>query len=133
MDKITHIKSFSNIAEKVWMARNGIFHGKDNKENLAIKKANLVPVIEKAFATQPTSLRERDRILLTNNSKIAMLQTSYQNQLARLGSIGSATSAAAFTGRQPLTTETTEENDETGYLPMEDGRVINPIDRGPAL
>jgi endo-1,4-beta-mannosidase len=130
MDKITHIKSFSNIAEKVWMARNGIFHGKDNKENLAIKKANLVPVIEKAFATQPTSLRERDRILLTNNSKIAMLQTSYQNQLAWLGSIRSATSAAAFTGRQTLTTE---ENDETGYLPMEDGRVINPIDRGPAL
>jgi hypothetical protein len=25
------------------------------------------------------------------------------------------------------------QSQETGYLPMEDGRVINPIDRGPAL
>jgi hypothetical protein len=98
------------------MARNGIFHGKDNKENLAIKKANLVPVIDNAFATQPTSLRERDRILLTNNSKIAMLQTSYHNQLAWLGSIRSAISAAAFTERQTLMTD---ENDKNWLLTHE--------------
>jgi hypothetical protein len=120
------IKSFSNITEKVWMARNGIFHGKDKKENLAMKKANLVREIDRAFAIHPTSLRAVDRTLLTGNSKIAMLQTSYQNQFAWLGSVRSAMFAAAFAGRQTTTTN------EPGYLPMGDGRVINPIDRGEA-
>jgi hypothetical protein len=41
MDKTSLlIKSFSNIAENVSMARNGIFHGEDKKESLAIKKAS---------------------------------------------------------------------------------------------
>jgi hypothetical protein len=114
------IKSFSNIAENVWMARNGIFHGKDKKECLAMKKANLVPAIERAFAIQPTALRVVDRTLLTGTSRIAMLQTSYQNQLAWLGSVRSAMFATAFAGRQSITTN------EPGYLPMGDGRVINP-------
>jgi hypothetical protein len=98
---------------------------------LAIKTDTcLFPEIERAFAIHPTSLRAVARPLLTETSKIAMLQTSYQNQLAWLGSVKSAMFAAAFAGRQTITTN---ESDEPGYLPMEDGRVINPIDRGPAL
>jgi hypothetical protein len=116
------IKSFCKIADKVWTARNGIFHGKDKKESLAIKTANLFPAIERAFAIHPTSLHPVDRPLLTETSMIAMLQTSYQNQLAWLGSISSAKFAAEFAGRQAITTN---EPDEPGYLPMDDGRVIN--------
>jgi hypothetical protein len=112
------------------LVKHGIFQGKDKKESLAIKTANLFPAIERAFAINPTSLRVADRPLLTETSMIAILQTSYQNQLAWLGSVRSAMFAAAFAGRQ---TTTTNESDETGYLPMEDGRVIKPIYRGPAL
>jgi hypothetical protein len=91
-------KSFGNIAENVWTARNGVVHGKDKRGSLAIKKASLVPEIERAFAIHPTSLRAVDRIILTGNLKVAMLQTTYQNQLAWLGSVRSAMFAAAFAG-----------------------------------
>jgi hypothetical protein len=126
MDKTTH-KELSNVAEKVWMARNGIFHGKDKKESLAIKKANLVPEIERAVAIHPTFIACRgqnsfDWQLEDCNAANLVPEPTCLARICKVRNV-----------RSRVCRKANYNDDEPGHLPMEDGRVIHPIDRGPAL